>query len=239
MGARNSKVYDKQQGDDNSKQQQQQQQQQNGTIKVHDDDDVQRDNNSKQQGDDNSKQQQQRQQGNDDDSKQQQQHQQGNGDDDSKKQQQQQCDDNDDSNDFYKTLMKVLKGYFNDYKKLSNDGCNIKHHHHHHGNGNDGPGPGPGDDNMIRVRHTPSYQLRVFVSSTFTDTHYERNILLDEIVPVLKGIAAPYGIEVVFIDMRYGVRDENTLDHMTWLACKSELSACICLLYTSPSPRDS
>jgi len=181
----------------------------------------------------------------DDDTKQKQQSQQGNGDDDIDKQQQQQHqqadgDDDDDSNDFHKTLMKVLKGYFNDYKKLSNDSCTINHHHHHHGNGNDNGNDthhhhgnddhghdDDDDDNMRRVRYTSSYQLRVFISSTFTDTHYERNILLDEIVPVLKGIAAPYGIEVVFIDMRYGVRDENTLDHMTWLACKNELNACI------------
>ena len=26
--------------------------------------------------------------------------------------------------------------------------------------------------------------------------------------------------------MRYGVRDENTLDHMTWEACKAELVRC-------------
>ena len=43
---------------------------------------------------------------------------------------------------------------------------------------------------------------------------------------MLKAMAAPYGIQVIFVDMRYGVRDENTLDHMTWLACKAELKSC-------------
>lgn len=30
-------------------------------------------------------------------------------------------------------------------------------------------------------------------------------------------------IEIAFIDMRWGVRDENTLDHRTWEECKREI----------------
>lgn len=40
----------------------------------------------------------------------------------------------------------------------------------------------------------------VLLSSTFTDTHSERNVIL----------ADPHEIEVSFVDMRYGVRDEST-----------------------------
>ena len=112
-------------------------------------------------------------------------------------------------NDFKVAVLKLLKGDFNEYNDITTNDFIINT------NGND------------TIRYVSSYQLRVFVSSTFTDTHYERNILLDEIVPVIRSIAAPYGIQVVFVDMRYGVRDENTADHMTWLACKAELNQCI------------
>lgn len=43
--------------------------------------------------------------------------------------------------------------------------------------------------------------------------------LLDEIVPHFKKLAAPYYIQIVFVYMSYGVRDENNIDHMTYLSC--------------------
>eukprot|EP01038_Epipyxis_sp_PR26KG_P009821 gene9821-13214_t len=74
--------------------------------------------------------------------------------------------------------------------------------------------------------YAPSWKLQVFVSSTFTDTMNERNILLDQILPELRELGRSEGIEVVFIDMRYGVRDSNTADHLTWIACYNELMKC-------------
>ena len=59
----------------------------------------------------------------------------------------------------------------------------------------------------------------VFVSSTFTDTMEERNVLQEKILPRLRALCKEHGIEYIFFDMRYGVRDENTLDHQTWLGC--------------------
>ena len=116
-----------------------------------------------------------------------------------------------DSLSFQQDLLNVLKGNHNDYNKICNNSYIIS----------------IDNDNDMVIRYVSSYQLRVFVSSTFTDTHLERNIILDEIVPILKGIAQPYGIEIVFVDMRYGVRNENTADHMTWIACRDELSSCM------------
>lgn len=73
----------------------------------------------------------------------------------------------------------------------------------------------------------PRSKLLVFVSSTFTDTHDERNIILEKILPQLRQRGKETGIEVTFIiDMRWGVRDENTLDHMTWISCERELIRC-------------
>ena len=73
---------------------------------------------------------------------------------------------------------------------------------------------------------SPRKTLVIFVSSTFTDTHDERNILLEKVQPYLRDNGRAYGIEVTFVDMRYGVVDENTLDHMTWEACERELRRC-------------
>ena len=73
----------------------------------------------------------------------------------------------------------------------------------------------------------PSFNLSYFVSSTFTDTHDERNIILSRLLPELTKISQPHGIDITFIDMRWGVKDENTDDHMTWDACKAELKRCI------------
>ena len=66
-------------------------------------------------------------------------------------------------------------------------------------------------------------KLEVFLSSTFTDTHSERNVILKKILRDLRTLADPYGIEVSFVDMWYGVRYESTLKHMTWEECEREL----------------
>jgi hypothetical protein len=69
-------------------------------------------------------------------------------------------------------------------------------------------------------------KLMVFFSSTFTDTHRERDILQNEVLPSLQKKGAPEGVEITFVDMRWGVRDENTLDHQTWIACSREIERC-------------
>ena len=72
----------------------------------------------------------------------------------------------------------------------------------------------------------PSLLLLVFVSSTFTDTHEERNILLEKVLIMLRVEARSHGIEVILLDLRSGIPDENTLDHLTWLGCQRELLRC-------------
>ena len=66
----------------------------------------------------------------------------------------------------------------------------------------------------------PTWKLIVFLSSTFTDTKNERNCLIDKILPKLSIEATSNEIQVIFIDMRWGIRDENTLDHKTWFECQ-------------------
>ena len=73
------------------------------------------------------------------------------------------------------------------------------------------------------------FTLMFFASSTFTDTQRERTSLITKIVPKLskklenEGVS---GVGILPMDMRFGVRDENTLDHQTWIACEKELKRC-------------
>ena len=73
---------------------------------------------------------------------------------------------------------------------------------------------------------TPRFKLVIFVSSTFTDTHRERNVLLENIRPLLRDYGSQRDVDVSFVDMRWGVRDENTLDHRTLIECANELERC-------------
>lgn len=72
----------------------------------------------------------------------------------------------------------------------------------------------------------PSFSLKYFVSSTFTDTHNERNVIMTKLLQELNDTARLHGIDITFVDMRWGVKDENTDDHKTWDACRVELERC-------------
>ena len=72
----------------------------------------------------------------------------------------------------------------------------------------------------------PRPVIYVFGSSTFTDTHEERNILLGRVLLALREHGRPKGLEVIILDLRSGIPDENTLDHKTWPGCVRELLRC-------------
>eukprot|EP01042_Synura_sphagnicola_P000339 gene339-351_t len=73
----------------------------------------------------------------------------------------------------------------------------------------------------------PSWKLHIFVSSTFTDTHEERNLLMDRIYPRLSLQGFRRGIDVSFSDMRWGIPSESEYLHLTWEDCRDELQRCI------------
>jgi len=75
-------------------------------------------------------------------------------------------------------------------------------------------------------QNVPKGKLKIIFSSTFTDTSAERNLLMDEIYPYLQSAARQNGIVLVIVDMRYGVKDENTSDHLTWIACAEQIRIC-------------
>ena len=73
---------------------------------------------------------------------------------------------------------------------------------------------------LFKQWRNPKWKLMVFVSSTFTDTTEERTVILEKVLPKLKKIGIEHGIQIIFVDMRWGVKDENTVDHLTWVTCK-------------------
>ncbi|OWF56816.1 NACHT and WD repeat domain-containing protein 1 [Mizuhopecten yessoensis] len=68
--------------------------------------------------------------------------------------------------------------------------------------------------------------VRIFTSSTFTDTKFERNIWMSEAYPRVKAFCQEQGYEFQVVDMRWGVRDEASDDHSTTDLCLKELEMC-------------
>ena len=60
----------------------------------------------------------------------------------------------------------------------------------------------------------------------FSDTSVERNTLMERVYPRLKSFCQERGYDFQVVDMRWGVRDESTDDHMTTELCMRELRAC-------------
>ncbi|XP_063409220.1 NACHT and WD repeat domain-containing protein 2-like isoform X1 [Mytilus trossulus] len=69
--------------------------------------------------------------------------------------------------------------------------------------------------------------VRIFISSTFTDTYEERNMLMEDVYPKIKAhCKEKHGLEFQVIDMRWGVPEEASDDHMSSLLCLQEIYNC-------------
>ena len=55
-----------------------------------------------------------------------------------------------------------------------------------------------------------SRQIRVFLSSTFRDFMEERDLLVKQVFPRLRKQAQERGVEVVDVDLRWGVTQEES-----------------------------
>ncbi len=60
----------------------------------------------------------------------------------------------------------------------------------------------------------------------YSDTRHERNALMEKVYPGLKTFCQARGYDFQVVDMRWGVREESTNDHMTTDLCLQELQAC-------------
>ena len=64
------------------------------------------------------------------------------------------------------------------------------------------------------------HRASAFISSTFEDMKEERNILMLEVLPVVKSWALKHGILFDFIDLRWGITLEQSIDlHHTIKIC--------------------
>lgn len=69
--------------------------------------------------------------------------------------------------------------------------------------------------------------VRIFLSSTFTDTGNERDCILIKVLPKLRNIfRSKFNVDLRILDFRWGIRDEMTNDHLTEDICCKEIEKC-------------
>jgi hypothetical protein len=73
---------------------------------------------------------------------------------------------------------------------------------------------------------TATRTFRVFVSSTFEDLTAERDALQRDVFPKLRQLCEENGARFQAIDLRWGVREEASLDQQTMEICLREIERC-------------
>ncbi|KAI3387087.1 hypothetical protein SNEBB_003519 [Seison nebaliae] len=69
--------------------------------------------------------------------------------------------------------------------------------------------------------------VRVFLSSTFSDMHLERNCVLQNVVPPCREYCREeYGVDFQLVDMRWGIPTDCTNNHTASELCLKELKTC-------------
>lgn len=66
-------------------------------------------------------------------------------------------------------------------------------------------------------------EIRVFISSTFLDFQEERRLLAERVFPALNRRARERGVEVVEVDLRWGVTAEQSERGETLPICLGEV----------------
>ena len=87
--------------------------------------------------------------------------------------------------------------------------------------------------------YSPNLSLNIYLSSTYSDTSYERDLLINHFWPPMRKRGFTMGVDVSFSDMQWGIsnqsRKSNELDHnniedMTnyyyWIAAFQEIERC-------------
>ena len=68
--------------------------------------------------------------------------------------------------------------------------------------------------------------FRVFLSSTFRDFMQERDLLVKEIFPELRRKARQRGVDVVDVDLRWGITQEESEQGKVIPICLGEIDRC-------------
>lgn len=76
--------------------------------------------------------------------------------------------------------------------------------------------------------------VRVFLSSTFADFQWERELVNTDVLPALNRELLSLGARIDLIDLRWGVSEEAGLDHATTDICLREVERC-CSRDTKPA----
>jgi nephrocystin-3 len=69
-------------------------------------------------------------------------------------------------------------------------------------------------------------QIRTFLSSTFSDFLEERSLLVKQVFPALRRKAKERGVEVVEVDLRWGITEEQSKQGQTIGICLDEIERC-------------
>ncbi|KAM4706799.1 NACHT domain- and WD repeat-containing protein 1 [Discoglossus pictus] len=72
----------------------------------------------------------------------------------------------------------------------------------------------------------PSKVVRIFISSTFSDMVEERDALMELAYPEVQAFCQKKGLAFEVVDMRWGVPDYASVDHMTTELCVKEIESC-------------
>ncbi|XP_050411152.1 NACHT and WD repeat domain-containing protein 2 isoform X2 [Patella vulgata] len=79
----------------------------------------------------------------------------------------------------------------------------------------------------INVKCPPVAKIvRIFTSSTFTDTEHERNAWMEISYPKLQLFCKERGYDFQVVDMRWGIREEMQILHKTTEICLNEIKLC-------------
>ncbi|EGD82280.1 hypothetical protein PTSG_02950 [Salpingoeca rosetta] len=82
-------------------------------------------------------------------------------------------------------------------------------------------------DSEIQTLGTRQPAIRLFLSSTFTDTEVERNALIEDVYPYLKSLGQRLRVQVYqSSEMRWGIRSEASAAHETSEICMREIKRC-------------
>ena len=69
-------------------------------------------------------------------------------------------------------------------------------------------------------------QIRVFISSTFVDMQKERDILIQDVFPIIKGLCNKLGVAFNMIDLRWGITEEDKAQSKVLELCLDEVQHC-------------
>ena len=68
--------------------------------------------------------------------------------------------------------------------------------------------------------------IRLFISSTFSDMHRERELIHSYVQPAIKDYCLSRGYNFTLVDMRWGINDNLQKNHETMKVCLDEVRKC-------------